>query len=268
MTRERPIRFATFLAPNMLPLYEFIAQHVGRKLDRPTELFVGTSFAQFAGGEADVGFICGLPYVELAAQAEPPVELLAAPVLQGARYRNRPIYYSDVIVRRDSPYRTFRELRGACWAYNEPGSHSGYNVTRHHLLTLGETNGFFGQVVAAGFHQTAIRMVARGEVDAAAIDCQVLAVEQRDHPWLAGQLRVIETLGPAGIQPVVAATRLPRGLKAEIQAVLLALAEEPAARERLSHGFVSHFAPVTDADYDDIREMVAAAEAAGFTEFS
>ena len=45
--------------------------------------------------------------------------------------------------------------------------------------------GFFARVVEAGFHQRAIRLVAAGVVDAAAIDSQVLAVELRDHPELA-----------------------------------------------------------------------------------
>jgi ABC-type phosphate/phosphonate transport system substrate-binding protein len=30
----------------------------------------------------------------------------------------------------DSPYRTFADLQGCRWAYNEPNSHSGYNITR------------------------------------------------------------------------------------------------------------------------------------------
>src|SRR6476661_7840072 len=113
----QPIKFASFLAPNVFPVYEFIAEYLGRQLGRPTELAVGTSYAGFAEGKADVGFICGLPYVLLARQDPPPVEPLAAPVLQGERYGGRPIYYSDVIVRRGSPFKSFADLRGARWAY-------------------------------------------------------------------------------------------------------------------------------------------------------
>ena len=264
---RKTIRFATFLAPNMLPVYRFIAGYLGGYLQRPVELIVGSSFEQFAQGEVDIGFICGLPYVELVARPEPPVELLAAPVLKGGRYQNRPIYYSDVVVRRDSPFQTFRDLRGASWAYNEPESHSGYNITRYRLIQMGETAGFFGRVIAAGAHQRAIRMVCRGEADASAIDSQVLAIELRDNPSLARQLRIIDVLGPAGIQPVVAASRLPQGLKLEAKAALLAMGTDPVARRELAYGFVSHFVSVADSNYDSIREMVAVAEAAGFTMF-
>ncbi len=262
---EGPLRFVTFLAPNMFPVYRFIAEYVGRHLGRATTLTVGgTSFDVFAAGEADVGFICGLPYVDLMRALPPPVALLAAPVLAGARYEGRPIYYSDVIVRADSPFQSFADLRGRRWAYNDRDSHSGYNITRYRLVQMGETQGFFGAVIEAGWHQRAIEMVVTGEIDAAAIDSQVLAVELRDQPELAAQLRVIDVLGPATIQPVVAARQVPEGLRGAIQAVLLGIVDDAAARAVLARGFVERFVAVRDADYDDIRGMVAAAVAADF----
>ena len=262
-TQDR-IRFASFLAPNMFSVYRFVADYVGEKLGQQTELTVGHSFDEFAVGKADIGFLCGLPYVELVRRPRPPIELLAAPVLRGARYEGRPIYFSDVIVHADSPYRSFSELRGCVWAYNDPDSHSGYNVTRHRLVSMGETHGFFGRVVEAGSHQRSIRMVCSGEIDAAAIDSQVLAVELRDHPALGDQIKVIDTLGPAGIQPVVAASRLPEGLKAAVKEVLLAMGDDQAARAILDHGFVERFMAVTDEDYEDVRVMLGAAEEADF----
>jgi len=105
------LRVATFLAPNMLPVSEFLTDAIGRELGTGAELFVGASFDQFADGEIDAGFICGLPYVKLSRQTPAPVEVLAAPVLSGDRYLGRPIYFSDVIVHRDSPFRTFADLR-------------------------------------------------------------------------------------------------------------------------------------------------------------
>lgn len=258
------LRIATFLAPNMLPVYEFVVGAIGREIGRGAELVVGESFEQFGTGEIDAGFICGLPYVQLTRLAPAPVELLAAPVLRGERYAGRPIYFSDVVVHRDNSIRTFADLRGRSWAYNDPHSHSGYNLTRHHLLAMGETSGFFSQVVEAGFHQRAMRMVATGEVDAAAIDSQVLAIELRDHPNLAQELRVIGALGPSTIQPVVAAWHLPGDVKAAMRSVLLRLGDDRAARTELERGFVDRFVPVTDEDYDDIRAMLLAAEQAEF----
>jgi phosphonate transport system substrate-binding protein len=259
----RPLRFATFLAPNLLPLYAFIARRVSDRLGTPTELFVGTSYDQLAD-QAEVSFVCGLAYVELRDEGGVPIEPVAAPLLRGPRYRGRPVYFSDVIVRRDSPWRSFADLRGRSWSYNEPRSHSGYGITRYHLVRLGETNGYFGRVVQAGWHERSIRLVHAGEVDASAIDSQVLAVTLREHPGLAAGLRVIDSLGPSTIQPVVVASWLPEGLKTDLQAVLLELGEDPAARAHLDHGLVERFVPVTDASYDDLRHMRAACVAASF----
>lgn len=196
---------------------------------------------------------------------------LAAPVLQPLpwaearrNFLGRPVYYSDVIVRRDRPWNTLADLRGRSWAYNEPNSHSGYNLTRVTLVRRGETHGFFGRVVGAGFHQAAIRMVAAGEVDGAAIDCQVLAIALREDPALNDQIKMIEGLGPSTIQPVVAAGRLPQSLRDDLRAALSELAAEPGAAAHLAAGFVTRLAPVTDADYDDIRQMLADCERAGF----
>jgi phosphonate transport system substrate-binding protein len=258
------IRFATFLAPNMFRVYQCVADYVGERLGCRTELTTGASFAAFERGEVDVGFICGLPYVHLRRRSDPPVEPLAAPVLQGERYGGLPIYFSDVVVRRDSSYRAFAELRGCTWAYNDRDSHSGYNITRYTLMRMGETQGYFGRVVEAGFHQVALRMVADGLVDASAIDSQVLAIELREHPALAGRVRIIDALGPATIQPVVAARHVPDMLKEELRAALCAMGDDPSARSVLDYGFVARFVPIMDAVYDDIRVMVAAAEAAGF----
>jgi phosphonate transport system substrate-binding protein len=265
MTAHRaPLRFATFLAPNMLPVYRFLAERIGDRLGRPVELLVGTSFDQFQLGTADLGVVCGLPYVWLADRQPRPVEPLAAPILAGDRYGGRPVYYSDVIVRRDSPITCLEELRACSWAYNEPASHSGHTITLYSLVRMGARPGFFARVVQAGYHQRAIRLVDAGAVDAAAIDSQVLAVELRDHPDLEG-LRVVGSFGPSTIQPVVAASCLPDQLKDEIRELLVGLGDDPSARPALDHGFIQDFTTLDDAAYDDIRAMLAAIQAAGWT---
>jgi phosphonate transport system substrate-binding protein len=188
---------------------------------------------------------------------------VAAPILEGDRYRGRPIYFSDVIVAADSPFRSFEDLRGASWAFNEPDSQSGFGVVRAHLAGLGEPRGYFGRVVEAGFHDTAIRMVAEGGVDGAAIDSQVLSIALRDEPDLHRRLRVVETMGPSTIQPVVASANLEPEMREAVRRALTSLGDDPAAREPFARGLLRAYVPVEDGDYDDIRGMEAAADAAG-----
>ncbi|HEU5100993.1 MAG TPA: PhnD/SsuA/transferrin family substrate-binding protein, partial [Roseiflexaceae bacterium] len=89
-------------------------------------------------GQADVGAICGAVYVCLVGKPTARVQLLAAPVMRGARYHGRPVYFSDLVMRADANIETFADLRGTRLGYNEPRSYSGYLVLRAHLAAIGE----------------------------------------------------------------------------------------------------------------------------------
>jgi phosphonate transport system substrate-binding protein len=253
----------TFLAPNQYPVQRFVVDILGGALNCETELVVGSDYEQVC--DCDLSFICGLPYVLRTVRAAVRHHGAIAPVLPGGD-SGRPIYFSDVIVRKDSPYRSFADLRGCAWAYNEPESQSGYGITRYSLVQMGGTDGFFRRVVRAEYHQDAIRMVCDRLVDGAAIDCQVLDIELREHPELAAQVRIIDSLGPSSIQPVAAAATMPQRLTDEIRMVLCTLHTEPKAGEQLAKGGIDHFVAVRDSDYDDIRAMLAACERANFLE--
>lgn len=263
---SKSLRFVTFLAPSIRPLYQYIADSVGERLQLATSLTVAKSYKPAVDGSMDVGFICSLPYVQLTREDPKRMVPIAAPVLRGERYQERPIYYSDVIVRRDRPYRSFAELRGASWAFNEPRSHSGYGIVRETLIKMGETRRFFGQVVRAGYHQRSIRLVREGAVDASAIDSQVLEVELRDHPALLDDLKVIDQLGPSPIQPVVTSGRLPESLRSEIRQVLLELATEPAAQGVLAGALVERFVAADRDTYTVVQAQLERAERLGFTQ--
>src|SRR5262249_6308117 len=161
-----------------------------------------------------------------------------APVMAGARYQGRPVYFCDVIVRRGSAIRSFADLRGRSYAYNDAGSHSGYNLTRDHLLSLGETRGFFGRTVASGSHRASIQLVGDGQVDAPGIDSTVLETEVRLRPELDGALRVIESIGPSPIPPVVVSTRLAPDAKTRLRAAFLEMHEDAEGRRILADGLI------------------------------
>jgi len=261
------LRLVSLLAENARPLYERITEYLGSRLGTPVELLLGPlpeRRRRLDAGEADVAFICGWPYALRHDRPEPQVELLCAPVMAAPRYGGRPIYFTDVIVRRDHPAHTFVDLRGAVWSYNDLGSHSGYNVMRHHLLQLGETRGYFGRVVDASTHQGSIQMVLDGKIDASGIDSTVLETELARRPEIGPALRTIATLGPSPIPPVVVARHVAPALRARLRALFLGMADDPAGRALLAADRVATFVPMQDADYDPIRAMAQQAETAGF----
>jgi phosphonate transport system substrate-binding protein len=253
------IKMTSCQAPNADFVCQAIANYAGDKLGISVQFINNITWQErerlLDAGEIQVGWICGLPYVWKADQPEAHLELLAAPVMQHPRYQNRPIYFSDVVVHHDSPFRTFADLRGASWAYNEPHSQSGYNITRYHLATLGERSGYFGQVIGAGAHQVALQMVLKRQVDASAIDSTVLETELQCQPGLDQQLRIIGILGPSPIPPWIISRKVPQPLRQALREALVGMAQDPAGQTILAAGQMARFAQVEDRDYDLIREM-------------
>jgi phosphonate transport system substrate-binding protein len=173
----------------------------------------------------------------------------------GQRYQARPVYFSDVVVARASPFHTFSDLRGARWAYNEPASHSGYNVVRWHLAGLGEARGYFGHAIAAGAHETSLRLLLAGEIDATAIDTTVLEAELQRHPGIAERIRVIATLGPSPAPPWVIHRHVPEELRAAVRSAMLDMHRNPSGQQLLAAERMARFVPVDDRFYDAIRQL-------------
>ncbi len=165
-----------------------------------------------------------------------------------------------MIVHRDSAYSSFADLRGVSWAYNEPHSQSGYNVTRYHLARLGESRGYFGRVVEAGSHLQALEMVLDHRVDATAIDSTVLELELKARPQLKTELRVIESLGPSPMPPWVVTMNVPPELREAIREVFWQMHETAEGRAILEQGQIKKMVRVEDRDYDPIREMARVAD--------
>ncbi|MEA2683441.1 MAG: hypothetical protein QOK05_1769 [Chloroflexota bacterium] len=257
------LRWVTYLAPAIRPLYELAVRRVQREVGVECRLHARADYAELAAGAHDFAFVCGLPYVEMVDGMVSALEPLAAPILAGPRYGGVPVYFSDVIVPARGDSATFADLRRRRWAYNEVGSHSGYLVTLHRLAGLGETTGYFGEWVDAGFHEESIRLVAMGAVDGAAVDSQVLAVALDQDAAVRDSVRVVDSLGPSTIQPLVAAPHVPASLQRDVAAAITSLGETDEERQVMSAMHVERFVPVADADYDDIRRMLAKVEMAG-----
>lgn len=253
------LRITSCMADNAEATCRAISAWLGERIGIATE-FVDCIPWQERERELDAGrihlcWICGLPYVRKADAIPPQVEACVAPVMALSRYAGAPVYYSDIVVRRDSPYRDFADLRGSTLAYNEPDSHSGHNILRHRLAELGETRGYFGRVIESGAHQVSLRMIAEGSIDASAIDSTVLEAEIARSPQLVKALRVIGTLGPSPMPPWVLHRALDPSLRADIRDGLLAMHADPAGRQILAHWGIAHFVTVDDAHYDPIRDM-------------
>src|ERR1043165_7173925 len=171
------LRIITYLSPSIpAELYELIARDLGEQCGVAAELAFEQRISGpldgddnlFAGGAADIGFLCAPSFRWLNATRRT-VELLPLPVPSDARAAGRPVYFADVVVRDDSPARTFAHLSGARWSFNDRNSKSGWFSMLERIAPRAPEE-FFGEIVASGSHLQSLELVASGAADAAAID--------------------------------------------------------------------------------------------------
>jgi phosphonate transport system substrate-binding protein len=262
----KALNITTCQAENAEPVCAALAGYLSARLEMEVRFISDIPWQErerrFDAGEIDLVWICGLPYVDKADRGDT-IELLAAPVMAGERYGGKPVYFSDLVVRADRPWRSLDDLRGASWAYNEPHSHSGFSLIRAELARRGEGAGYFSRVIESGAHQTALRWVAEGAVDGTAIDSTVLETELRRDPGLRGRIRIIATLGPSPIPPWLVRRALPAPLRSELRRLFLEARDDSAGRAALETGAMRGFAAVRDEDYGPIRATARLAAGIG-----
>lgn len=262
-----------------IPVYNDMARYVSRKLGWNAKIVSNLSY-----GEADnmldkgiiqVGFVCGLPYVQKFAEGK--YELIAIPVMamqKGAfadakGYEDVPgKYYSYTIVRQDSPFKTWADLKGKSYTFSDMGSNSGYNLPRAKLVSLGARDWrYFSKVIVSGSHEESIRLVASGAVDASSVDSLVLDYDRMAKDAAALKVRIIAHLGPAGIPPVVVSKKADPSIKKAMMEVLLAMHKDPEGKKILEKAGVTRFDPPNDRNYDDVRAYAKTAQDAGFVDY-
>jgi phosphonate transport system substrate-binding protein len=256
------LRLSSCQAPNSEYVMAAVARHLTQQCGIPVEFCVDGDwrqrYAELGAGSLDAAWICGAWYLRLLEPGHGMTPLVA-PVWRGPRYADRPVYFSDVLVRSDSPCRAFEDLRGRRLAVNEPGSWSGHGCVGAELARRQETAGFFPGVTVSGSHEASVDLVVAGEVDAAAIDSTVLDERLRREPALTSRLRRVHTLGPALMPPIVASASLRPSHRERLRAALTQLHTTTGGQELLARLPVSRFAAVDERDYAAMRELLATA---------
>lgn len=261
-TEQEPIRIvmsAAFVSDAGLDIYNDIFNYVGEKLNREIEFVSGFSYeainTMLDTGMVDIGFICGLPYTMKKDTKKPVVELLLAPVMKDPKYKNKPIYYSFIIVHKDSQFHNFGDLKDSHFVFNDEISNSGYNMPRAHLIEIGETSGFFKKVSRSGSHEESIRLVALGKADVTAVDSLVYDYDVLNNPKYTQLTKILKILGPAGIPPIVVSSKMPLHLRNKIQDILIGMKNDQKGKSILNKALVDRFIKPVDSNYDSIREM-------------
>jgi len=266
VSQRDKLRLVSYLAPNMFGFYEAVGAYLSRLLGVETQLvqsqYDPLEDPMMLEDQLDIAFICGLPFARRHRIVCTQLQALVAPVMQASRYQNRPVYFSDIIVNAESNLLCFDDLVGKRLCYNDPDSNSGYNLLCQRLIQAGYPRSFFGKIIQSGSHQRSIRLVVDGLADCSAIDSTVLEQELRDLPELSHRLRVIESIGPCPMPPVVAAQRLGSAFIDSLQSALCH--PDTELQSAMERSRIQRYVAVQSEDYTAIANMYDAAVQAGY----
>ena len=232
-----------------LDLLNYLQDKIGREIeyvDREDYEAINQLLKQ---GQLEAAFVCSGPYVE--GKEDFGLELLAAPQANGET-----VYYSYIIVHRDSAYKTFKELRGKKFAFTDPLSNTGKLVPTYMLAKMGETpETFFNETIFTTSHDKSIKAVSYRITDGAAVDSLIWEYLNSTNPELTAQTRILERSPPYAIPPVVVPGNLDGDLKSKMKQALLNAHLDPRGREILKKMKIDKFVAIEDNAYDSIRNM-------------
>jgi phosphonate transport system substrate-binding protein len=165
--------------------------------------------------------------------------------------RQGPTYRSVIIARKDHGIHNLKDLSGKTFAFVDPGSTSGFLFPKAGLIKAGyDPNTFFSRVIFSGGHDASAIAVQNGKVDGAAVADALLETAYNRGMLKEDEVAVIWTSEAIPGAPIVYRRDLPEKLKAKIRAAFGQIRDVPWGPKST----IKRWAPVTDSDYDVIRE--------------
>jgi phosphonate transport system substrate-binding protein len=211
---------------------DLVAAYLTKKLGQPVEVLVPTSYGTTAqgliSGKVHVAYMDSLPYI-LASQ-ETELEILAV-----EKRNNKTDYNSLVLVAKDSPIKSLKDLKQKSFAFTSQTSTSGYlfplaQLTREKLVnSTKDVDQYFSKVTYAGGYDKALAAVASGQADAAALSDYAFEGPKAD---LYGdvatreKLRVLARISGVPTHLVVASKKLSPEIRKKVQSALISLGKE------------------------------------------
>jgi ABC-type phosphate/phosphonate transport system substrate-binding protein len=199
-------------------------------------------------------FMCGLPYRLATPQPHPVV----APVPSPAAYGSRACYWSEVVVRADSPFQSIEQTFGHRLALTTPESQSGYAALLHALMPHGGAEPLYREIIEPRFTPLgALTAVIERKAEVAPLDSYAFALLSEYAPELTTQVRTILRTEPTAAPLLVASGPVP----AAVTAAFLTAREKAPAAALMDQLLLARFAEPELKTYDDLKDRFQAMQA-------
>ena len=210
-------------------------------------------------GDLGCTMMCGLPY----SRRSPRPTLVAAPVPSPARYARRPVYFTDIVVRAASNYRTLEDTFGGVVGYTLEDSMSGCVALRRHLRDFRTPDQPQLYRKAVGRLMNARRVIEAldaKEIDVGPVDSYYHDLLKKNDSTFAAKVRVLASTAAAPIPPLVATAPLAAGELGSLRAALCAADSSDELSAQRDTLLLAGFVVPSSADYDAFNGIVAASD--------
>ena len=255
------------ITPDVRETWDALFGWIAETADVPLEIIAHAAPAPldalWSGPDMGCVFMCGWPF----AMASPQPIPVAVPVPSPSRYGHAPVYFTDLIVRRESPYRTIEDTFGGRVAWTVDNSHSGFNALRHHLLTYrapGRETLYQESVGPVITPRASISSVLDGDADIAPVDSYVMDLLRLHDPQSIAGVRVVDTTGAAPFPPLVASRGIDGERLSRLSQAFLSAHEAPVIADELERLLIERFVTRPSESYAVAAERAAEAVAAGY----
>jgi ABC-type phosphate/phosphonate transport system substrate-binding protein len=244
-------------------IFEWLSDRTGiglRLIDYPPPARLS---ALWSSSQLGCVAMCGWPI----ARAERKPLLLAAPIPVLERYNDQAIYYTDLIVRNDSQFRSLSDTFGGTLGWTLEDSNSGFNMLRYHLLQhrSADRAQLYSRSVGDLVNPLgALRAVSEGQVDVAPVDsfCHDLFKAVK-HPYTECT-RTIETTAPSPMPALIASPDVPEATADRLSSALLDAHNDAQLSKSLESALIRRFERPDIGRYNYTERIASAAEEAGY----
>lgn len=233
---------------------KIIAEEMGVKTQLKHMESYGRIIREFEEGRIDAAFVGSLIYGQLH-------DRLGVIALARPESGKESFYRGIVIVRSDSPFRGFSDLRGKAFAY-VPNTSAGELFSRVLLQKNGKVGeqAFFSRVVRVSTHADAVHLVTEGKVDGAVVKDLVFyrMKEERSKSGdntLKEKIRILETSPSFPENALVLSPSLDPAQRNRLRDILLTCEKKEGGKAALRALGATRFIPTSHEDYARMYEM-------------
>ena len=203
-------------------------------------------------GRAHIAWYGGNTYIKAAEIAN--AEAFAAGVRPGETNAN---YYAYFVVKKNSPLKDFKDVKGKILALNTIGSTSGDLIPQVELakINLSITNkDHFKKVYYAGSHDACLLSALNEQADVCGMSSRNFEARLKDNTFQLEQVRIIHKSNPVPPPPLAYSKNIPLEDRNKIKQAVLEAHKHGSIGGY--GGLMSHYIEVKDSDYNVLRDVV------------